>query len=63
MARAVKAMERVSREELKMLEEEGEMEEEVTGVGENKEVLEQEVLSSSLAVVPLLCLVCLNLNL
>ena len=63
MARAVKAMERVSREELKMLEEEGEMEEEVTGVGENKEILEQEVLSSSSAEVPLLCFVCLNLNL
>ena len=63
MARAVKAMERVSREELKMLEEEEEMEEEVTGVGENKEVLEQEVLSSSSAEVPLLCFVCLNLNL
>ena len=63
MARAVKAMERAGREELKMLEEEEEMEGEVTVVGENKEVLEQEVLSSSLAVVPLLCLVCLNLNL
>ena len=64
MARAVKAMERAGREELKMLEEEEEeMEEEVTVVGENKEVLEQEVLSSSLAEVPLLCLVCLNLNL
>ena len=63
MARAVKAMERVSREELKMLEEEGEMEEEVTGVGENKEILEQEGLLSSLAEVPLLCFVCLNLNL
>ena len=63
MARAVKAMERAGREELKMLEEEGEMEEEVTGVGENKEILEQEVLSSSLAEVPLLFFVCLNLNL
>ena len=63
MARAVKAMERAGREELKMLEEEEEMEEEVTGVGENKEVLEQEVLSSSSAEVPLLCFVCLNLNL
>ena len=64
MARAVKVMERAGREELKMLEEEEEeMEEEVTVVGENKEILEQEVLSSSLAVVPLLCLVCLNLNL
>ena len=60
MARAVKAMERVSREELKMLEEEEEMEEEVTGVGENKEILEQGVLSSSLAEAPLLCFVCLN---
>ena len=64
MARAVKVMERAGREELKMLgEEEEEMEGEVTVVGENKEVLEQEVLSSSLAEVPLLCLVCLNLNL
>ena len=63
MARAVKAMERAGREELKMLEGEEEMEEEVTGVGENKEVLEQEVLSSSSAEVPLLCFVCLNLNL
>ena len=63
MARAVKAMERAGREELKMLEEEEEMEGEVTVVGENKEVLEQEVLSSSLAEVPLLCFVCLNLNL
>ena len=63
MARAVKVMERAGREELKMLEEEEEMEEEVTVVGENKEILEQEVLSSSLAEVPLLCLVCLNLNL
>ena len=63
MARAVKVMERAGREELKMLEEEEEMEGEVTVVGENKEILEQEVLSSSLAVVPLLCLVCLNLNL
>ena len=63
MARAVKAMERAGREELKMLEEEEEMEEEVTVVGENKEILEQEVLSSSLAEVPLLCFVCLNLNL
>ena len=63
MARAVKAMERAGREELKMLEEEEEMEGEVTVVGENKEVLEQEVLSSSLAEVPLLCVVCLNLNL
>ena len=64
MARAVKAMERAGREELKMLEEEEEeMEEEVTVVGENKEVLEQVVLLSSLAEVPLLCFVCLNLNL
>ena len=71
MARAVKVMERAGREELKMLEEEElkmleeeeEMEGEVTVVGENKEVLEQEVLSSSLAEVPLLCVVCLNLNL
>ena len=68
MARAVKAMERAGREELKMLEEEeeemeGEMEGEVTVVGGNKEILEQEVLSSSLAEVPLLCFVCLNLNL
>ena len=64
MARAVKVMERAGREELKMLgEEEEEMEGEVTVVGENKEVLEQEVLSSSLAVAPLLYLVCLNLNL
>ena len=63
MARAVKVMERAGREELKMLEEEGEMEEEVTGVGENKVVLEQVVLLLSLAEVPLLCFVCLNLNL
>ena len=63
MVRAVKAMERAGREELKMLEEEEEMEEEVTGVGENRKVVEQEVLSSSLAEVPLLCFVCLNLNL
>ena len=63
MARAVKVMERAGREELKMLEEEEEMEGEVTGVGENKEVLEQVVLLSSLAEVPLLCFVCLNLNL
>ena len=63
MAKAAKVMERAGREELKMLEEEEEMEGEVTVVGENKEVLEQEVLSSSLAEVPLLCVVCLNLNL
>ena len=60
MARAVKAMERAGREELKMLEEEEEMEEEVTVVGENKEILEQEVLSSSSAEVPFLCFVCLK---
>ena len=60
MVRAVKAMERAGRGELKMLEEEEEMEEEVTGVGEKKEILEQEVLSSSLAEAPLLCFVCLN---